>query len=305
MMNNEFFKSGGKNCRRELSAACLHDISCLGRCSLTAALPVISAARISVGVLPTALLSTQTGGLNQYTYLDLTDEMKKIMSHWKKLGVTFDAVYSGFLGSAEQIEIVENFLENFMRDGGIYLCDPAMADNGELYNTFDGSFVAEMSELVKFASVITPNVTEAFFLLGREYKKGPYDKSFADELVSSLSEKYKVKYTMITGVSLEEEKTGVIWRDYDTKEISFLSADKIKGNFFSTGDLFASALTGGLLRGLDLNDAVEISEKFVSSAIKNTVKNGGDSRFGLDFEPCLQDFINQIDYYLRKENKDE
>ncbi|MCD7774989.1 MAG: pyridoxamine kinase, partial [Clostridiales bacterium] len=187
---------------KQKSAALIHDISGLGKCSLTAAIPVLSAAGVSVGVLPTAVLSTQTGGLNEYTYRDLTDDMRPIMSHWKKIGIKFDAVYSGFLGSPEQTSIVADFIDTFKKDNGsFFLCDPAMADNGKLYDTFDNSFVASMRELCKKADIIVPNLTEAALLLNREYKEPPYDKSFIENLLKSLSSELSVPNVVLTGVT--------------------------------------------------------------------------------------------------------
>ena len=151
------------------TAVAIHDISGLGKCSLTAALPVLSSAGVSVGVLPTAVLSTQTGGLNNYTNRDLTCDMRGIMAHWSSIGVKFDAVYSGFLGSAEQVDIVLDFVEQFSCENTVFLCDPAMADNGSLYNTFNPAFVEQMKRLCEKADIIVPNFTEAALLLDEEY----------------------------------------------------------------------------------------------------------------------------------------
>lgn len=277
------------------TVAAIHDISGLGKCSLTAALPVLSASGVSVGVLPTAVLSTQTGGLNNYTYRDLTADLKPIMSHWESIGVKFDAVYSGFLGSIEQVNIVLEFIERFKnKTDSIFLCDPAMADNGSLYNTFDESFVQQMKTLCKNADIIVPNFTEATMLLGLEYLKPPYTVHYVENLIFSLAEDLKVPNIVLTGVEFEGQGTGAAAYDKQSDSISYSLRPKIDGMFHSTGDLFASSLLGAILNGFNINKSCDIAIDFTVSSIRKTVELGGDSRFGLCFEKCLPDYIKNL-----------
>ncbi len=276
------------------NAAAIHDISGLGKCSLTAALPVLSAAGISVGVLPTAVLSTQTGGLNNYTYRDLTCDMRGIMSHWQSLNIKFDAVYSGFLGSAEQIDIVSDFLEIFRHKNCLFLCDPAMADNGKLYNTFDIRFAEEMKKLCRKADILVPNMTEAAFLLDCPYVEPPYSDDFIRDIVRRLALQYKAENIVLTGVELNGSGIGVAAYNRKTDTVSFSFRPKIDGIFHSTGDLFSSALLGAMLNGFDINTSADIAIDFTVSAILKTVENGGDSRFGLAFEKCLPYYMKDL-----------
>ncbi len=277
---------------RQKTCAAIHDLSGMGKCSLTAALPVLSAAGVSVACLPTAVLSTQTGGLNEYTYRDLTADMLPITEHWKKCGAYFDAVYSGFLGSREQVDIVLGFPEMFSSDGvkPLFLCDPAMADNGRLYDSFSEDFVPEMARLCSAADIIVPNVTEAAMLSGADYRSGhdlDYIRFLADKLHGSLG----VDRIVITGIDCGEKTGAAAW---DNGKMSVVENERIPGMFHSTGDLFASALLGAILNDFVLTEAVRIASGFVLNSIKRTVETGGDSRFGLAFEPCLADYIRSV-----------
>ena len=276
------------------TAAAIHDISGLGKCSVTAALPVLSAAGVSVGVLPTAVLSTQTGGLNNYTYRDLTDDIPAIMEHWGSIGVSFDAVYSGFLGSAKQVSLVSEFVRKFRKPDAVYLCDPAMADNGRLYDTFNADFVEEMKKLCSLADIIVPNFTEAAMLLGEEYISPPYTESYVLSLVERLSSRFGVRYVVLTGVQFDSDKIGAVAYDSEKNELSYSVRDRVDGMFHSTGDLFASSLLGAILNGYSISDAAEIAIEFTVSAINKTVALGGDSRFGLSFELCLPDYMRSL-----------
>ena len=277
------------------TVAAIHDISGMGKCSLTAVIPVLSAAGVSVSVMPTAVLSTQTGGLNSYTYRDLTDDLRPFMAHWKKIGVTFDAVYSGFLGSADQVDIVCDFVKGFRHDNTLFLCDPAMADNGRLYDTFADSFVEKMRKLCSNADIIVPNFTEAALLLGREYFTPPYTKEFTDDLLRSLASEFGSKFVVLTGVDFDGKSVGAGAYDSENDVITYSLSERIDGMFHSTGDLFASSLLGGILNGYSVNDATEKAIGFTVNAIKETVKIGRDSRFGLAFERCLPMYMKSLE----------
>ena len=277
------------------TVAAIHDISGMGKCSLTAAIPVLSAAGVSVSVMPTAVLSTQTGGLNDYTYRDLTDDMRPVMAHWHKIGVTFDAVYSGFLGSSAQVDIVCDFVNEFRHNGTLFLCDPAMADNGSLYDTFDITFIEKMKKLCASADIIVPNFTEAAFLLDREYLPPPYTKEYTDDLLRSLAKEFNSKFVVLTGVDFDGGSVGAGAYDAENDIITYSLAEKIDGMFHSTGDLFASSLLGGILNNFSVNDSAQKAINFTVNAIKETVKIGGDSRFGLAFERCLPMYMKSLE----------
>ncbi len=277
------------------TVAAIHDISGIGKCSLTAAIPVLSAAGVSVSVMPTAVLSTQTGGLNDYTYRDLTDDMRPVMAHWHKIGVTFDAVYSGFLGSSAQVDIVCDFVKEFRHNGTLFLCDPAMADNGTLYDTFDSSFVEKMKKLCASADIIVPNFTEAAFLLDREYLPPPYTKEYTDDLLRSLAKVFNSKFVVLTGVDFDGKFVGAGAYDAENDIITYSLSERIDGMFHSTGDLFASSLLGGILNNFSVNDSAQKAISFTVNAIKETVKTGGDSRFGLAFERCLPMYMKSLE----------
>ena len=277
------------------TVAAVHDLSGLGKCSLTAAIPILSAAGISVGVLPTAVLSTQTGGLNEYTYRDLTADLYPVMNHWKKLNVKFDAVYSGFLGSEEQVDIVGNFVDDFLKKDGLFLCDPAMGDNGSLYNTFNADFVVQMKKLCSKADIIVPNLTEACMLLNGEYDIESCSFAQTEEILRNLASEFGVKYIVLTGVSLKSSEIGVAAFDVRNSKTFFVSRPKTEGMFHSTGDVFASALLGAVLNGFTIDKSCEIAIDFTVRAINETVIQNGDSRFGLCFEKCLPDFIKSLE----------
>ena len=277
------------------TVAAVHDISGMGKCSLTAAIPVLSAAGISVSVMPTAVLSTQTGGLNEYTYRDLTDDLRPFMAHWKKIGVKFDAVYSGFLGSSSQADIVCDFVNEFRHDNTLFLCDPAMADNGLLYDTFDFAFVEKMKKLCSEADIIVPNFTEAAFLLDEKYLPPPYTKEYTNGLLRALAEKFNSKFVVLTGVDFDGKKVGAGAYDSENDVITYSLSERIDGMFHSTGDLFASSLLGGILNGFSVNEAAEKAIDFVVNSIRETVLLGGDSRFGLSFERCLPMYMKSLE----------
>ena len=187
--------------------AAIHDISGFGKCSLTVALPVISAAGIETSVIPTAVLSSHTAVKPGYTCRDLTDDMRPFAAHWKQLGLSFDAIYSGYLGSTEQIAIVCDIIDTFKIEKTVVIVDPAMADNGKMYELFDKSFASRMRKLCKKADIIVPNITEAMFLLEEEYFEGPYTKGFIENTLSRLGNLGPEK-VVLTGVCFDEKKIG-------------------------------------------------------------------------------------------------
>ncbi len=274
--------------------ATIHDISGIGKCSLTAAIPVISAAGIETAVMPTAVLSTHTGEMNGFTYRDLTDDLIPFSKHWKSLGVSFDGIYSGFLGSTKQIDIVCSFIEDFKSENTVVIVDPAMADSGKMYKTFDDKFATEMSVLCGKADIIVPNLTEAAFLLGESYTEPPYTKDYIDGIIRRLL-MTGPSMVVLTGVSFENDKIGCAVGCGDSEDIFYCFTEKYPGTYYGTGDLFASALTGAYLKGKDIFKSSEIALEFTCNAIKRTYEAKTDTRLGVNFEFGLADYIKCLE----------
>ena len=276
--------------------AAIHDISGIGKCSLTAAIPVISAAGIETAVMPTAVLSTHTGDISGFTYRDLTDDLIPFMKHWKSLGVSFDGIYSGFLGSTKQVDIVCRFIDGFRNEKTVVIVDPAMADSGRMYTTFDDDFAKEMKTLCRKADIIVPNLTEAVFLLDEEYIEPPYTVEYIDGIMRRLLS-LGVSMIVLTGVSFKDEEIGCAVCCKDSDEIFYRFSEKYPGIYYGTGDLFASALTGAYLRGLDIFKSAETALEFTCSAIKRTFLAGTDTRLGVDFEQGIGEYIRKLEDY--------
>ena len=271
----------------------IHDISGFGKCSLTVALPIISAAGIEVTILPTAVLSTHTGGFTGFTYRDLTEDIQPIADHWKSLGIEFDAIYTGFLGSFEQLDLVGRFFDTFKTKGNLILVDPVMADNGEMYKIFSPEFALGMRDLCKKADIIVPNLTEASFLLGEAYNPGPYSKEYIEDMLKKLSA-LGPKKVVLTGVFFDEEELGAATYDADTQEVAYSFEKRIPGYFHGTGDVFGSALLSVILNGFSLNEAADIAVRFTTSAIRKTAASGADIRFGVNFEQTIPEFLKDL-----------
>lgn len=275
--------------KRQKKVVAIHDISCFGKCSLTTALPILSAAGISTSVIPTAVLSTHTGGFTGYTYRDLTEDIPKISNHWQSLDLTFDGIYTGFLGSYEQLRIVNDFINNFKNENTLVCVDPAMADLGKLYPTFTPNFPAGMVKLCSKADIIVPNMTEAALLLGREYKGPPYDKDYVSSTMRELSE-LGPKQIVLTGISPDSDNIGCAYYDRTTGETGFAFSKYFSGHYHGTGDIFASVLFGSLINDFSLTAASKIAAKFTTACIKRTYEAGTDTRFGVNFEDGLAEY---------------
>lgn len=273
--------------------AAIHDLSGFGKCSLTVALPILSAAGIETSALPTAILSTHTGGISGFTYLDTTGEMRPFMDHWKALGLRFDALYSGFLGSFEQLDIVKDFFDAFRRDDNLILVDPVMADNGELYKIFTPEFALGMKEVCKKADIIVPNLTEAALLLEKPYRPGPYPKDYIEQMLKRLSALGPGKI-VLTGVYFTETELGAATYDRTSGELSFSFAARIPGYYHGTGDVFASALLAALLNGFSLSESAGIAVRYTAGSIRRTFEAGTDVRFGVNFEQGFPSLLKDI-----------
>jgi pyridoxine kinase len=283
------------NQKRQKRVAAIHDISCFGKCSLTVALPIISAAGIECAVIPTAILSTHTGGFDGYTYRDLTDDILPIFNHWLSLDLRFDAAYSGFLG-ANQIDIVAEIFDKLHERGALIVADPVMADNGALYSLFPPDFPDGMRELCRRADIILPNITEAALMLGEEYREGPYTREYIEDILRKLAALPR-RIAVLTGVYFDDNELGAACIDVKTGDIAYAMAKKIPGAYHGTGDVFASAFVADFLRRGDANsgdtnifnarNALQLAANFTSASVERTRLAGTDIRYGVNFEEEL------------------
>lgn len=260
----------------------IQDISCVGQCSLTVALPIISACGIEACVLPSAVLSTHTAGFKGYTFRDLTEDIPAIKEHWVKEGIAFDAIYTGYLGSTKQIEYVSDIFKATAKEGCVKIVDPAMADNGKLYPGFDAEFVEAMKGLCAEADYVVPNITEACFLTGVEYKT-EYDREYIDTLLHKLSA-LGCRNVIFTGISYRDGYTGVVV--FENGEYSYYEHEKLAGGCHGTGDVYASAFVGALMRGKSAYAAASIAADYTLECIKVTAKLE-NHWYGAAFEPAL------------------
>lgn len=263
----------------------IHDLSCVGRCSLTVALPILSACGVHTSALPTALLSTHTGEFTGYSYMDLSGEMRAIADHFATLPLQFDGVYSGFLGSFEQIRLVGEVIRRYRHPNGLTLVDPVMADHGRLYATYTREMAAGMGELCRLADVIVPNLTEACILLDRPYDPCPEERQVKD-LLEALAVKFGCGQVIITGVR-QGDQLGAGGFCAADGTFSFHGAKHLDRVFYGTGDSFASALMGAMLCGKSTGDAIRIAVDFTHAAMCHTIDNGLPLRYGVAFEQAL------------------
>lgn len=280
----------------------IQDISCVGKCSLTVALPIISAMGVETAIIPTAVLSTHTM-FQGFTFHDLTAEIEPISAHWKKERIAFDAIYTGYLGSFEQIHLMKKLFEDFGGKDCVCVVDPCMADNGSLYKGFDQNFAFEMAKLAKHADVLLPNITEASYLLGVPYKKaGDYDEAYIKNLIEALS-KLGAKRIVLKGVEFAEEqntfkgvcgKIGIVSYDTASGKYEYYFHKKLPQNFHGTGDIFASVCVGALMRNIPLKDAYSLAADFVVEAIKATLAYEGHNTYGVDFETVFPYLIERL-----------
>ena len=267
----------------------IQDISCVGQCSLTVALPILSACGIETCVLPSAVLSTHTAGFTGYTFRDLTEDMPAIKDHWVKEGIRFAAIYTGYLGSTKQIAYVSDIFDATAAEGCVKVVDPAMADNGKLYPGFDAAFVEAMKELCAKADYIVPNITESCFLTGLEYKT-EYDKAYIDAHVQAL-QALGCKNIILTGVSYRPGKTGIVVVENGAER--YYEHDLLPNSCHGTGDIYASAFVGALVRGKDAYDAAGIAAEYTMACIQETAKLE-NHWYGAAFEPALLKLIQAL-----------
>lgn len=267
----------------------IQDISCVGQCSLTVALPIISACGLETCVLPSAVLSTHTAGFSGFTFRDLTSDMPAIKDHWHKEGIRFRAIYTGYLGSIEQIGYVKDIFAETADADCVKIVDPAMADNGKLYSIFDMDYVEAMKGLCAVADYVIPNITEASFLTGLEYKT-EYDRAYIDSLLQALTA-LGCANVILTGVSYTPGKTGVVV--YENGKYAYYEHNKLPNSCHGTGDIYASAFVGAFIRGKSAYDAAKIAADYTVECIKFTAQLD-NHWYGAAFEPVLGKLIDAL-----------
>lgn len=253
---------------------------------MTVAMPVISACGHEVCILPSAVLSTHTGGFQSPVITNLTDRMSEIREHWIREGISFDLIYTGYLGSVQAIREVEMILDTLLTPGGMVIVDPAMADHGKLYRGFNEEYAAAMKELCKRADVVLPNITEAAMMAGIEVRQH-YDRSYIQQVL----ERQPGKQILLTGVGFEENQTGFALRSEE--QILFSHHRRLEKNYHGTGDLFAAAFVGALASGFDAFRSSEIAAGFVLKSIQYTAEAPAHW-YGVKFEPALADLIQML-----------
>lgn len=280
--------------------AAIHDLSGFGKCSLTVILPILSACGLEACPLVTASLSSHTGGLPGFTHRDLTSDLLPAARQWRQLGLKFDGIYSGFLGSLEQIAVVSEIFDLLSQNDTLIFVDPCMADNGKLYQTYSAEMARNTKALCEKADFILPNLTEAALLLDEPYEPEQYR---TEEPISGLLERLAARFhcgVVLTGVSFSEEQTGAACLEGPGKEPAFAFSEKIARHYHGTGDLFASVFIAGVMKGLTVQRSAQIAADFVSAAIARTVQDGTDERYGVNFEQGIPDLINQFQKEVRQ-----
>jgi len=279
--------------KRQKRALAIHDISCVGRCSLTVALPILSAAGVDTGVLPTSILSTHTGGFEGFTFRDLTEDLVPITDHWKTLNLKFDALYSGFLGSFEQIDLVAKIFDDFRTPDTLVMVDPVMADNGVLYSIYSPEMAKGMAKLCAKADIIVPNLTEAAFILDEPYRGEGLTRAEVEAMLKKLSA-LGPKQAVLTGISFAEGRLGAACYDRESGKMSYFDSERIEGYFHGTGDVFGSALLGGMMNGMSLERATKLAVDYTNRCIALTREAGQEKRYGVCFERALPYYIKEL-----------
>ena len=270
----------------------IQDISCVGKCSLTVALPIISAMGVEAAILPTAVLSTHTMFQN-FQFQDLTNTVKPFSAHWKSENVQFDSLYTGYLGSFEQIDLMKDLFDDFKTSENFTFVDPAMADNGKLYPAFDEKFAKYMSTLCAKADIIVPNITEACFMTGTEYKT-EYDEAYVKELLKKLSQ-LGTPVCILTGVSFSADTTGVMGYDSRKDEFYYYCHEKLPVSYHGTGDIFSSTCVGALVRGYSWQEAIGIAADYTAQCIRITLDDPSKPWYGVNFEQAIPYLVNRLE----------
>lgn len=280
----------------------IQDISCIGKCSLTVALPLISCFGVETAIIPTAVLSTHTA-FNEFTFHDLTDDIEPIMANWKKQNFHFDGIYTGYLGSIRQIELMKKFFDTFAEENTLKIVDPCMADFGSLYKGFDKEFAFEMASLCSKADIILPNLTEASFLLGRDCLDSNYSEDDIKEMMVALS-KLGAKKVILKGISFNKQKSsfkgidgkiGICYYNQERDKYSWYFHKKIEQNFHGTGDVFASVFTGAMIENFSIESSYTLAADFVLKTIEYTIKDKNHNFYGVNFESAIPFLVKEIE----------
>ncbi len=270
--------------------AAIHDLSCFGRCALTVVMPVLSAMGLQVVPIPTALLSTHTGGFTDMSFLELDAEMGRIGEHFSSLDLRFDAIYTGFLGSEAEIETVWRFIERFGKRDCLVFIDPVMGDDGQLYSTYTSELALGMKQLCRASDILTPNLTEACFLTGAPYPSAPLDRasalSLGERLCLGLRERFDADIAL-TGLHFDGDRIATC--TLSDKGFGFSEVSRIGRNYPGTGDLFASVMLGRLLGGESFDRSAELASLFTRRAVELSEGFGAPARDGVVFEPLLRE----------------
>lgn len=264
----------------------IQDISCVGQCSMTVALPILSACGHETCILPTALLSTHTGGFGRPSVVHFDDSLTDLWRHWQRNSITFDAILVGYLGSLGAVETAGQILEEMLAPGGVSIVDPAMGDHGKLYSGFDEGYVRAVKALCGKAGILLPNVTEAALLSGL-----PYRETLDEEYVNQLLDGLNHPCTVLTGVGYAEGKTGVVLREGQRQR--YYAHNRVGQSCHGTGDIFAACFTGALLQEKELYEAVKLAADFTRLCIENTAENPAHW-YGVKFETALPELIQRL-----------
>ena len=272
----------------------IQDISCYGQCSITVALPIVSAFGIETAILPSAVLSTHTAGFTDFTVRDLTEDLPEIRKHWEKEDILFDAIYTGFIASIEQLDYIKDIIDSRLKPGGLVFVDPAMADHGEFYNGFDQEFADKMGELCKLGDYVLPNTTEACYILHKPWKE-EFTKEEMLEMANELSE-FTKRHVILKGDTHKEGQLGMIVLDKDEETCDIVFNDKVDYVSHGTGDVFASAFVGSTMNGKTPTQAAKIAGEFTKRAIEKTV---GDEThtYGVKFEQVIPELYDLLKKY--------
>ena len=270
----------------------IQDVSCVGKCSLTVALPIVSAIGVECAVIPTAVLSTHTA-FKGFTFRDLTCDVRPIYEHWLNEKIDFDGIYTGYLGSFEQIDLVSEIFEKFNKTKKFKLVDPAMGDNGKLYSGFDNAFAKKMKTICDKADIIVPNLTEASFMLNLPYEEKGYDERYVQNVLNKLTEG-GCNIAVLTGICLDGKNIGVYSFNKQTGEYFQYYRELLPQSFHGTGDVFASTVCGALAKGFDYKDALKLAVDYTVESIKLTIDNPTHNWYGVDFERAFPMLIERI-----------
>lgn len=268
----------------------VQDISCLGQCSMTVALPILSACGLETVILPSAVLSTHTGGFSGFTVRDLSPDFDGIIDHWTNENIKFDTVYTGYLGNKKQVSDVERIASTLLENSGSLIVDPAMADNGKLYYGFDSEYVKAIARLCEKADIILPNITEACFLCDIPYSEN-ITEEYVGTVLAALHEKFSAA-VVLTGIGFEEGQTGVLVSEKPGSVYNY-GHRRVPQAFHGTGDIYSSAFVGAYMQGKDINSSAKIAADYTLKCIENTY---GDEKhwYGVKFETAIPYLIDML-----------